>query len=224
MGSSRAKSFYLTRVELAAFSWRYRDTLYFLSGTFAESVLDKHESERRFKPLRDWLDRRGVPYLGVWQRQRRRGYKEGNEGAWHYHLLLGRRVDVVAFRKFAVEHGWGPQIKALFVHDWKEVVRDMVRYFTRDGYEKQKRVRLSIRPYAARCGNVKFSWANGVANVWRAGCGFLARQARGYWAPSWNQREEILLAGCAALKLNTAQLIQLGLDRLIGWRPSLAPP
>ena len=176
------------------------------------------------KPVRDWLHRHNVPYLGVWQRQRKRGLREGNEGEWHYHLLLGQRVTISTLRAFVVARGWGPQINVKPVADPDDVIRYMCRYFTRDCRENERFVRLSIRPMAHRIGNVKFGWIGGIAFVWRQGCAAMAKKARGYYKPDWEDRENILLAGCASLKLETRDLLELGLARLIGWTPALSTP
>jgi hypothetical protein len=190
---------------------------FLVTWTFRENITDKKEAMQRWKPVRDYLVRQGVDFVGVWQRQKR--------GAWHFHALVNLRLNVVTLRAFCVERGWGSQLNIELIgrgsdrfSDAATAVRYLCRYLTRD-YGEVGRSRLTSGLDSNSVGNTRFSWVGGRAHVWRVGCAAMAKKAKGYWRPLWGERGDILLAGAAALKLSGFDLMRLHLDWLIGWRP-----
>lgn len=170
---------------------------------------------RRFKPVRDHLVRLGVDFVGVWQRQAR--------GAWHFHALVNLRLNVVALRAFCVKRGWGSQLNIEVIGrgggrftDATAAVNYLCRYLTRD-FGEIGRARLTSGLDKNSVGNTRFGWVGGCSRVWRAGCDTLSRTSKAYWRPSWEQREDILLAGAAALRLDGLEMMRMHLDHLIGW-------
>ena len=215
MSCTRAKSQHLKRVELEQFVRRNLSQLWFLTMTFHENVTDKREASRRWKPVTDWLARRGIEYSGVWQQQKR--------GAWHMHALINGFVDIVEFRAFAVDRGWGTFINLQVVGEYKGfrsrwtpqgVVNYICRYLTRDYCSHvPSRVRLSAGRQSTKCGTTKFSWVGGLSRVWRLGC-----QSMGY-RPGFNDYEGQTKAwryGCIVAGLDYVQVMH----QLLGIAPA----
>ncbi len=212
MGDSRSKSAYLTRLELEQFLSANVGHCYLMTATFAESITDKREAARRWKPLRDYLSRQGVEGVGVWQRQRARGQREGNEGAWHVHVVVNQRLDIGKLRAFVTAHGWGPFINLRFIHgharDWfaqpEKVVKYLTRYLTRDLCESEGRSQMQVRVECPRSGTVKFRWRSGAAAVWRAGCAALG------YVPAYNDakgRADAWRLGCVHYGISYSNLM-----------------
>ena len=63
----------------------------FMTLTFANPVLDRKEAFAKFKQFtKDFKKLFGYPlkYVLVAERQKKRGLKEGNDGSWHFHLVV----------------------------------------------------------------------------------------------------------------------------------------
>ena len=63
----------------------------FITLTFANAVLDRNDAFRYLKQFtKDFKHKFGYPlqYVLVAERQLKRGLKEGNEGSWHFHLVV----------------------------------------------------------------------------------------------------------------------------------------
>lgn len=63
----------------------------FLTLTFAETVLDREIALNRFDDFKKYFFRifgENLKYIGVMERQKRRGMKENNKGSWHFHLVV----------------------------------------------------------------------------------------------------------------------------------------
>jgi hypothetical protein len=144
--------------------------------TFAENVLDKLEASKRWRRLKARLKRRypGLRAVGVWQRQER--------GAWHFHCVFDRRLDVVWTRSAAIECGFGPQLNMRAVGDlpgmkqgWgpQRVAKYLTRYITRDVSEGDPGVRLSDYCGDCRKATTAFKWGGGLARLYRLGCKWL---------------------------------------------------
>jgi len=188
MASSRNRSAYLKKIELESFVQRYLPHVWLLTLTFAENLTDKHEAQKRFKPISDWLDRRGIEWNGVWQQQKR--------GAWHLHILINKYVSIGEFRAFAVKRGWGTFINLRGVgqaggntdfQDAAKLISYLCRYLTRSyTIDVPARVRLSAGKSVTKRGNTNFKWVNGIGRVWRAGCTAMAGK-RIYNRKSWGE-------------------------------------
>lgn len=142
--------------------------------TFAENVTDKLEASMRWRRLKARLKRAypGLRAVGVWQRQRR--------GAWHFHCVFDRRLDVVTVRAWAVACGFGSQLNMRAIGDlpgmkqgWspQRVASYLVRYITRDVSEGDAGVRLADYCGDSRKATTAFRWGGGIARLWRLGCG-----------------------------------------------------
>lgn len=144
-----------------------------VTHTFRENLTDKEEAERRWRNLRQRIQRRYPNLKGVhvWQLQQR--------GAWHLHGVWSNFVDVNWLRAAAVECGFGPQIMLRTVSkarggfeswDVRKVVNYVTRYFTRDFSSEIPRSSKLIGYIAgARVCTQKFSWVNGLSRVYRRG-------------------------------------------------------
>lgn len=77
-------------------------TVYYWTFTLVD-LCNKTEAERRFKPFKDLIARRGKEMLEFWELQER--------GAWHVHLVTDAYLDVNWLRPWMVARQWGPQMK-----------------------------------------------------------------------------------------------------------------
>ena len=162
--------------------------------TFAENVVDKPEAYKRWRRLKARLKRRypGLRAVGVWQRQRR--------GAWHFHCVFDRRLDVVWTRASAIECGFGPQLNMRAIGDlpgmkqgWspKRVSQYLTRYITRDATEGEDAgTRLSDYCGDCRKATTAFRWGGGLSRLYRLGCKALFGQEQEFPGPGkprvWN--------------------------------------
>lgn len=198
---------------------------YLVTWTFKENVTEKKEAMRRWKPVRDYLVRQGVDFVGVWQRQKR--------GAWHFHALVNLRLNVVTLRSFCVQRGWGSQLNIELIGggarrftDGPAAVKYLCRYLTRD-FGEVGRSRLTTGLDKNSIGNTRFAWAGGRARIWRIGLSvFDFEESRKRWVKRgeklrawsvWRVKEDVMLAACAHLKLSGLDILRLGLDSCIGW-------
>jgi hypothetical protein len=131
---------------------------------------NKAEAEKRFKSIRDWFDRHGIDFCGVWEMQER--------GAWHPHILVNKYVDIVAFREFAVSKGWGRfiNVRPVGAHHGgggespEKLIGYLKKYLSKDLVgQSVGRVRLVFGKWSNRVGTTAFAWVNGWSKVWRAG-------------------------------------------------------
>ena len=63
----------------------------FITLTFKESIQDLETAQKYFKSFLTAFKREfgfNLEYVAVRERQKKRGLKEHNEGAWHYHLIV----------------------------------------------------------------------------------------------------------------------------------------
>jgi hypothetical protein len=70
------------------------DRVGFLTLTFADNVTDNGEASRRFNSLNSNTFDVFGSWLLVKERQVKRGLKNGDSGAWHYHLLVDVKKDI----------------------------------------------------------------------------------------------------------------------------------
>ena len=59
--------------------------------TFKEPITERTDAIKKFKVFQKYFKRyynEKLKYCGVTERQKKRGKKEGNEGAWHFHLVV----------------------------------------------------------------------------------------------------------------------------------------
>ena len=203
MAVSNSKRRYLAEVSIYEFLFKNRVS-YYWTFSFAENLEDKEEAERRFKPFRDLVKRKGGDLLVFWERQKR--------GAWHCHVLMNKFLHVVWLRPWMVERGWGPQMRVekvtlirewtgvqrdavaggctKHVHEVKRLVRYLMKYLTKElndcsGGEKKKAWGGSR---GGKAGNLKFSfapWENPASMLYAIGREFY-RQLYGTW-PKWTE-------------------------------------
>jgi hypothetical protein len=140
--------------------------------TFKDNITDKLEASKRWRRLKARLKRHylGLRAVGVWQRQTR--------GAWHFHCVFDRRLDVVSVREWAIECGFGSQLNMRAIGDlpgmkqgWgpERVAKYLTRYVTRDVSEGDPGVRLADYCGDARRATTAFVWGGGIAKLWRLG-------------------------------------------------------
>jgi len=141
--------------------------------TFRENIEDKAEAERRWKNLRQRIQRQFPALRGVhtWQRQSR--------GAWHIHAVWSHPIDVNWLRSVAVECGFGSQIVLRHVQkaqggfdSWsaRKVVDYICRYISRDlGESPDPDIKLVGYMGKARVSSQHFGWAKGVSKLYRRG-------------------------------------------------------
>lgn len=63
----------------------------FITLTFAKSVLDRQDALNYFNSFTKYFKRvfnEPIKYIGVTERQSKRGLKEKNDGSWHFHLVV----------------------------------------------------------------------------------------------------------------------------------------
>ena len=153
---------------------KYPSTACFDTFTFADNVTDLPEAKKRWRPVADWLRRRGVLCVGAWQRQKR--------GAWHLHVVASKLVPILELRAFAMSRGWGSFINLRRVGcdrtvgsaEWFAEVEKAARYIARyvDRDAPAGSYGESLTCYVgrgARVGNVQFNWVGGLSGVYRAG-------------------------------------------------------
>jgi hypothetical protein len=92
-----AQTLYLNVERLISKEATTVDHVGFLTLTFPDSVTSNKEASRRFHSFRtNFLAKHEA--FGKWvntkERQKNRGYKEGNAGAWHYHLIVTLNGDI----------------------------------------------------------------------------------------------------------------------------------
>jgi hypothetical protein len=221
MGWSRAKQSYLLRKSVDQFYERHQFRCHFLTGTFKDQILDKAEAERRYKPISDWLRRHGIKHIKVWERQRKRGAREGNPGEWHYHALVDHRIDITKFRAFVTARGWGPFCNIISSAQWEHdhrvhlgkgrtVGQYMAKYISKELVGTlDGRVRLVTGTRSCFAGTTKFGWREGLAKAWRAGCDeFLKETKCNPMKYAWSHRDHIMTRGCRVLGLGEWKDIQ----------------
>lgn len=174
MANSRAKLAYAVCLGVAEIV-RTSKAPTFDTFTFAENVTDKLEASKRWRRLKARLKRHypGLRAVGVWQRQKR--------GAWHFHCVFDRRLDVLQVRPWAMACGFGNQLNMRAIGDlpgmrqgWspERVARYLTRYITREvDSEADAGARLADYCGDARRATVTFRWANGIGKLWRLGRG-----------------------------------------------------
>jgi len=166
--SSKAKTRYLAERSLYRFVKR-NPLFYYWTNSFAgEGVQDKTEAERRLKPLKDMLRRKGADAQFFWEQH------PGGHG-WHLHWVTSKYLDVKDFRAWMMLRGWGQQMKVRYVRSspalfngqtWvtdesavRGVVNYLIKYVTKDivgEFGSKKKVWSCCR--ACKAGNVRFAW------------------------------------------------------------------
>lgn len=175
MYNSRPKTAYLLQVAISWLCLHYEQT-YFGTFTFAENVTELSEAKKRWRPVRDYLARKGVVAVGSWERQKR--------GAWHVHVVISDRVEIEELRAFCMSRGWGSFInlrrvstKPFGCEGWKQDVEKVSGYLCSyvaknlGGAAWGESLSIYVGRDARR-GNVKFCWGDGLSAVWRAGLAF----------------------------------------------------
>jgi hypothetical protein len=188
--------------------------------TFAENVTDKKEASKRWRVLKERLKRYypGLRSVGVWQRQKR--------GAWHFHALFDRMLDVNLVRPWAIAVGFGPQLnmrpvstQAGFRNQWSasRVARYITRYITRDVEGLDKGVRLVEYCGDARKATVAFRWANGIAYLWRTGRAEWNRIYGIDETPKFDEFWVVVRLGWEVLEETEREFLKLTNDRIAQW-------
>lgn len=170
MGYSRAKTRFIAQktMERVLCASNSNRASYYWTMTIARNVQSKAEAEAMLKPVRDLIKRKGGTVAGVWEKQER--------GAWHAHFLTNVYIDVNTFRPWAVERGWGPQMRVERVQvaghpdgqgGWvvdmssvKRLVRYLGKYITKSLADANgmKSTRVFFASADARIGTTRFAW------------------------------------------------------------------
>lgn len=144
--------------------------------TFAENVTDLVEAKRRFRMLEERIRRRlpRIQIVGAWEEQTR--------GAWHPHFVASHPVDVNWLRENAVECGFGQMMRLERIHKHRDSVEVLIgntwraanyiaKYVTKGIVENEhpKGLRVCFYHGGSRKASVRFSWASGLHQVYRAG-------------------------------------------------------
>ncbi len=243
--SSRSKTRYGFQQASIRFLRQFWRTSKFLTLTFEENVTDRAEANRRFKVVEDWLSRREVVWLGVWERQHR--------GAWHVHLLISHRVQIQELRSFIVRRGWGRICNIRNTgsdvvgrgaqgrryawpknpndSDFAHCAKYLAKYLDKHDIENDGMLRkfsLVVGSRSVRCWSTAFAWADGGSRAWRFGLPLFYELAQdlGVSNPygkraTWSNRSLILRLGYEEI----ARRIQDGEDSffLDYWRWEHAP-
>lgn len=201
--STHLKTRFIAESSLYAFAHR-NPVFYFWTNTFAEDVT-KAEAERRFKPLRDWLDRRGFKGLFFWERTK--------AGRWHLHWVVDHYIDVRFMRPWLMARGWGQQMKARRVEasparydgrTWRTdegsiiaVVTYLVKYCTKSLVDAEgTRKKVFTASQGAKLGTVAFAWV-----PWINPTSYLYHYGKTTWLelygklPDWTAFHEVVRLG-----------------------------
>lgn len=201
--STRAKTRYVAEHSLYAFA-RRNPLFYFWTNTFAEDVT-KAEAERRFKPLRDLLDRRGFKGLFFWERTQK--------GRWHLHWVVDHYIDVNRLRPWLVARGWGQQMVVRRVeasparfdgNTWRSdesavrgVVLYLIKYCTKSLVDSEgTKKRVFTASSGVKLGTVAFSWV-----PWVNPTSMLYAAGKAMWIvihghlPKWGSFREVVRLG-----------------------------
>jgi len=148
------------------------EDVYYWTFTFHDNVTDKAEAEKRFKPFRDRVTKRGGSMIGVWEKQKR--------GAWHVHVLINYFENVNEIRPWMVARGWGQmckvervmRIKTCKDGKWEtdrrseiKIWKYLIKYLCKGKREIQesacmidKKKKLLIYMNRCKVGTTRFSW------------------------------------------------------------------
>lgn len=133
------KTAFIAEQSVRQFFLQHR-VVYYWTFTIADCCTKKSEAERRFKPFKDLIRRRGKEMLEFWELQKR--------GAWHVHLVTDAYLDVNWLRPWMMERGWGPQMKVKRVQSKGVWVQD--RGWVPDEREVAGLVRYLVK-YLLKC-------------------------------------------------------------------------
>lgn len=204
--------------------------------SFHDNVVDIAAAKKRWRRLKERMRRHldGVRCAGAWQRQGR--------GAWHYHGVADRFIDVNWLRAVAVECGFGPQMKLRYVqvvqrtssasskllneYSWSlaRVSNYITRYVARDMMNDSVEPGVRVVDYFGDCRvcTTAFAWAGGFARLYRAG--------RGAWfdfygeAPRWDDYHAVVELGWHHLTEDEQARVLQESDAVFKWRcPDLVP-
>jgi hypothetical protein len=147
------------------------------------------------RPIRDKLRRLKITVCGSWETQPNR-----DEPVWHCHLLVSGRININMLRRFAVQRGWGQQMRIDSIAEWKRqhpwvngnqgIAKYLAKYM-RKATDVPKSIRLGIVSRAERTlTKVKdFHWVGGKARAFRRGCTlFLKIYGR---PPTWKNHDRV---------------------------------
>lgn len=198
MGSSKLKTRYVAECSVIEFFRRHSGSVYYWTFTLLDASLTKGEAVKRFRPLADRWRRRKGEWLLFWERQKR--------GAWHVHVLVSCREDVIFLRQWMVARGWGQQMRV----EWFRlsslngvpyvnfrVLRYLLKYVTKsvsDDFGDR------LKPFggcmSARVGTTRFAWMpeeNPSAYLYYWGRQlFFELEGR---QPSWRETASVLRLG-----------------------------
>ena len=173
--------------------------------TFPDSVTSNKEASRRFNSfLTGFLSK--YPEIGHWlltkEQQKKRGFKEGNSGAWHYHLLVCLMGDIKTgidfealknrdyrsappylrkiwkdFREAMPKYGFGRSELLPIRSNAEAMARYIGKYISkhigqRDASSKGVRLISSSRGWVKNSAN--FAWNTAGAQEWRRKLKFFA--------------------------------------------------
>jgi len=208
-----AKTAYIAEQSLRKFFIDHQ-VVYYWTFTIKD-LCTKSEAERRFKPFKDLIRRKGGTLLEFWELQER--------GAWHVHLVTDLFIDVNWLRPWMVERGWGQQMKVKRVQAkrvWVDgegwilddralwgLVKYLCKYLLkcyRSTYEAPAswgKKKVFGGSDVAKIGNTRFAWIGKItgkpgAMFWHYGRQIF-RELHGEW-PSWASMSYVLRLGYEA--------------------------
>lgn len=235
MRSSRSHTAYLVECAIALLVWRAATNgrrAYLWTFTFREPVTDFEEAKSRARPLVDLIRRRGGRAVGVWEIQRGRQERHG-VAVWHLHAVVDVFLDVNWLREWMKARGWGPycRVDALFGgnslenqgEDWvrgqaRRVARYVSKYMVKDaaGVESCEAGKRPVAMFVGKTkpGTVRFTWAGGVARLYRLGLGLYLQVEGLLW---WQYLERLRLARRRGLSDQfRLSILRLGLEEVFG--------
>lgn len=138
--AASGKSLYIAQESIRTLFSKHEVLYYWTFTAPSEGLPDKEEAERRFKPFKDLISRRGGELLYFWELQQR--------GAWHVHCLTDKYVDVNWLRPWMEQRGWGPIMKVKRVMSRRVWVDG--QGWTRDDRSEAKLISYLVK-YLTKC-------------------------------------------------------------------------
>lgn len=108
----------------------------FITLTTAEAVLDRDQFLKMFKMFQKYFKRTfgyRMPYVGIMERQKKRGLKEGNAGSWHIHLavFIQEKLNIHDLIK-CWKYG---HLDIVVLKNEGDIGRYMMKYLSKDNYD-----------------------------------------------------------------------------------------
>lgn len=108
----------------------------FITLTTAETILDRDQFLKLFHQFRKNFKRKFgylMPYVGIMERQKKRGIKEKNHGSWHIHLavFIQEKLDI-----YDLISCWNyGHLDIVVLRDPGDIGRYMMKYLSKDNFD-----------------------------------------------------------------------------------------